>query len=139
MSNFIIIDLLLFDLKGNALCRQPLLAPRVAIWEAWCLHFNIMGDHSGTSGAPWGAILAPRDHPGGPHEEAPRGCGATLEGHHFEMENLIHYWEILGPIHNSLHCSAVDSECALPDWLEYTLIRARGGSASSAGRDSITQ
>ena len=38
----------------------------VAIWGAWCLHFDIPGNHFGTSGAPWGAILAPRDHLGGP-------------------------------------------------------------------------
>ena len=28
-----------------------------------------MGDHFGVSGAPWEAILAPRDHPGGPWEQ----------------------------------------------------------------------
>ena len=38
----------------------------VAIWGAWCLDFDILGNHFGTSGTPWGAILAPRDHLGGP-------------------------------------------------------------------------
>ena len=33
---------------------------------AWCLHFDILGDHFCISGAPRGAILAPRDCPGGP-------------------------------------------------------------------------
>ena len=28
-----------------------------------------MGDHFGVSGAPWEAILALRDHPGGPGEQ----------------------------------------------------------------------
>ena len=37
----------------------------VAIWRAWCLHFGILGDHFGTSGTPWEAILAP----GGPWEQ----------------------------------------------------------------------
>ena len=41
----------------------------IAIWGAWCLHFDILGDHFGTSGASWGAILAPRDHPGRPGEQ----------------------------------------------------------------------
>ena len=31
--------------------------------------FDIIGAHFGTSGAPWGAILAPRDYPGGPWEQ----------------------------------------------------------------------
>ena len=30
--------------------------------------FLIPGSNFGTSGAPWGAILAPRHHPGGPWE-----------------------------------------------------------------------
>ena len=36
---------------------------------ARCLHFDILGDHFSTSGATWGVILAPRDHPGGPWEQ----------------------------------------------------------------------
>ena len=54
----------------------------VAIWGAWCLLFDILGIHFGTSGALWRAILAPwdailelRDHPGGPWEQQDtRGC-----------------------------------------------------------------
>ena len=38
-------------------------------WGAWCLLFDILGTHFDTSGAPWGVILAPRDHPGGPWEQ----------------------------------------------------------------------
>ena len=41
----------------------------IAIWGAWCLLFEVLGAHSGTSGAPWGAISAPRDHPGEPWEQ----------------------------------------------------------------------
>ena len=45
------------------------LASRIAIWGARCLHFDILGDNFSTSGAPLGAILAPRGHPGGPWEQ----------------------------------------------------------------------
>ena len=38
----------------------------IAIWGAWCILFDILGAHFCTSGAPWGAILAPRNHPGEP-------------------------------------------------------------------------
>ena len=31
-----------------------------AIWEAWCLLFDIPGAHFGTSGVPWEAIFAHR-------------------------------------------------------------------------------
>ena len=51
----------------------------IAIWEPRCFVFEVLGAISasgsisggyfGTSGAPWGAILAPRDHPGGPWEQ----------------------------------------------------------------------
>ena len=41
----------------------------VASWAARCLHFDILGGHFSTSGAPWGTILAPRDHAGGPWEQ----------------------------------------------------------------------
>ena len=58
-----------YYLKGYALCRRPLLASRVAIWGARCRHFDILGDHFSTSGAPWGAILVPRGHRGGPWEQ----------------------------------------------------------------------
>ena len=56
-----------FELKGYA--SAAVLAPRIAICEAWRLHFNISGNHFGTSGEPWGAILAPRGRPGGPWEQ----------------------------------------------------------------------
>ena len=36
----------------------------VASCRARCLHFEILGDHFSTLGAPWGTILAPRGHPG---------------------------------------------------------------------------
>ena len=57
------------DLKDYALCRRPLLASRIVISGARCLHFDILGDNVSTSGAPWGGILAPRGHPGGPWEQ----------------------------------------------------------------------
>ena len=64
-------------LKGYALCRRPLVAPRIAIEGARCLHFrclhfDILGNHFSTSGAPCGAILAPWGHPGGPWEQQDR-------------------------------------------------------------------
>ena len=34
--------------------------------RARCLQFDILGDHFGTPGAPWMAILAPWDRPGKP-------------------------------------------------------------------------
>ena len=34
------------------------------------MHFgSTLGGYFGTSGAPWEAVLAPRDHPGGPWEQ----------------------------------------------------------------------
>ena len=33
------------NLRGYALCRRPLLAPRIAIWGARCLRFDILGGH----------------------------------------------------------------------------------------------
>ena len=45
-------------LKGYALWRQPLSAPRGCHLGAWCLHFG-----------PWGIILAPQEHLGGPCEQ----------------------------------------------------------------------
>ena len=56
-------------LEGYALCRRPLLAPRIAIWGARSLHFDSLGNNFRTSGAPWEAILAPRGHPGGPWQQ----------------------------------------------------------------------
>ena len=47
---------------------EPLGLAKAVIWEARCLHFGTLGDYFGTSGAPWGTILAPRDRPGGPWE-----------------------------------------------------------------------
>ena len=48
-----------------------------------------------------GAILAPRAPPG----ETFWRLGATLEDHmefqHLQMENLVHYWDILGPMYIS--------------------------------------
>ena len=57
------------NLKDYALCRRGLLAPRGFHLGVRCLHFDILGDHFGISGAPWGAILTPRDHAGGPWEQ----------------------------------------------------------------------
>ena len=33
-----------------------------SLWENKCLHFGTPGNHFGTSGAPWGAILTPREY-----------------------------------------------------------------------------
>ncbi len=86
---------LIHNLKGYALCRQPLLAHRVAIREAWCLHFDILGDHFGASGAPWGGILAPRGRPGGPW--------AQQDGHKVVPNRIcIDFGVILGPVYISL-------------------------------------
>ena len=40
-------------LKGCAICRRPLLAPRGCHLGAWFLHFGPLADTFGTSGAPW--------------------------------------------------------------------------------------
>ena len=40
-----------------------------AFYKARWLHFGIMGNHFGTSGAPWGTILASRPNPGWPWEQ----------------------------------------------------------------------
>ena len=83
-------------LEGYALCRRPLLAPRGCHLEAWCLHFDIhiLEDHVGTSGAPWGAIWAPPDHPGGPGEQQ--------DGHGVVWNSIfIDFRMILGPVYIS--------------------------------------
>ena len=56
-------------LQGYALCRRPPLASWDRHLGPWCILFGILG-------APWGAILAPReaprDHPGAPWEQQDR-------------------------------------------------------------------
>ena len=54
------------NLKGYALCRRPLLTSSGLPF--WHLE-STLGGHFGVSRAPWEAILAPRDHPGGPWEQ----------------------------------------------------------------------
>ena len=59
-------------------------------WQgAWCLHFDILGDHFGTSGASWGAILAPWEPPWGTMGAAgwTRGCS---------LQDFIRFWDDLG-------------------------------------------
>ena len=67
-------------LKGHALCRRPLLTSRdchlgalvlpfLTVWEPFWQLGSTWGGHFGFSGAPREAILAPRDHPGGPWEQ----------------------------------------------------------------------
>ena len=53
------------NLRATPSAAGPFWLLGIAIWGAWCLLFDILGVHFGTSGAPWEAILAPRDHPGG--------------------------------------------------------------------------
>ena len=66
----------------------------VAIWGAWRLDFNILGNNFGTSGAPWGAILAPRDHLGGPWEQQ--------DGHEVVRSRIfIDFGVILEPVYRS--------------------------------------
>ena len=48
---------------------DPFWLLRVASRGARCLHFGILGHYFSTSGEPWGTILAPRDHAGGPWEQ----------------------------------------------------------------------
>ena len=49
--------------------RDPIFAPREHL-EGPFWHFgSTMGSYFGVSEAPWEAILAPRDHPGGPWEQ----------------------------------------------------------------------
>ena len=66
-------------LRATPSAAGPLWLLGIVIWGAWCLLFDISGAHFGTSGAPWGVILAsrepwgtilgPRDQPGGPWEQ----------------------------------------------------------------------
>ena len=65
------------NLKGYALCRRPLLASRDCHLGALVPPFWHSGSHFGTSGAPWVAILVPREHLGRPFWH----LGTTLEDH----------------------------------------------------------
>ena len=75
-------------LKGYALCRRPplfcplwlrgiaILAPFgglgasfLTFWEPFCHLGSTLGSNFGTSGTPWDAVFAPRDHPGGSWEQ----------------------------------------------------------------------
>ena len=58
-----------FILRATPSAGGPFWLFGIAIWGAWWLLFDILGIHFGTAGAPWGVILAPRDHPGGPWEQ----------------------------------------------------------------------
>ena len=50
-----------------------------------------LGGHFGTSGAPWEAILAPRDHPGRPREEQ--------DGHEVANDGIfVDFGMISGPV-----------------------------------------
>ena len=51
--NCIVSYWIVLHLKGYAFCRRPLLGPRGCYLGVWCLHFSTLGDHFGTSGAPW--------------------------------------------------------------------------------------
>ena len=53
-----------------------------------------MGGHFGISGTPWKAILAPRDHPGGPWEQQ--------DGHEVANDRIFIDFElILGLVYDS--------------------------------------
>ena len=81
-------------LRATPSAASPFWLLGVAIWGAWCFHFDITGCHFGTSGAPWGAILAPRDHPGGPWEQQ--------DGHELVWSRIfIDFGVILGPVYIS--------------------------------------
>ena len=56
-------------LRATPSAAGPFWLPRVAIWGARCLHFDILGDYFSIPGAPGAAILAPQDHAGGPWEQ----------------------------------------------------------------------
>ena len=49
--------------------RDSIFAPREHLWKAFWHLRTTLGSHFGISGAPWEAILASRDHPGGPWEQ----------------------------------------------------------------------
>ena len=58
--------------KGYALYRRPLLPPRDCHLGGLVPPFWHPGYHVSTSGAPWVAMLALRDNPGGPWEQQDR-------------------------------------------------------------------
>ena len=78
---FLICSMFLFLLFQNSVRFGFARSPFGAIWGPWCILFDILGpfwhlgstlgSHFGTSGAPWEAILVPRDHFGGPWEQQP--------------------------------------------------------------------
>ena len=49
--------------------RDPIFASREHLGRPFWDVGTTLGSHFGISGAHWGAILAPRDHPGGPWEQ----------------------------------------------------------------------
>ena len=49
--------------------RDSIFAPREHLGRPFWHLGSILRSHFGVSGAPWEAILAPRDHPGGPWEQ----------------------------------------------------------------------
>ena len=76
---------LLFDILGG------ILAPREHLGEPFWHLGSTLGGHFGTSGAPWEAILAPRDHPEGPWEQQ--------HGHEVANDRiLVDFGVISGPI-----------------------------------------
>ena len=86
--------LIIHYLKGYALCHWPLHLLVVAILGAWWLHFDRPVEHFGTSGTPWGVILAPRNKPGGPWEQQ--------DGHEVARNRIfIDFEMILGPYFES--------------------------------------
>ena len=58
-------------LTGTPSAAGPFWLLRIAVLEPWCFLFDrsTLASHFGISGAPWDAILAPRDHPGRPWEQ----------------------------------------------------------------------
>ena len=59
-----------------------------------------MGGSFGVSGAPWEAIVAPRDHPGGPWEQQ--------DGHEFANDRI---FVDFGMISGLVYVSFWDSKC----------------------------
>ena len=49
--------------------RDSIFAPREHLGRPFWHLGSTLGSHFGVSEAPWEAILAPRDHPGGPWEQ----------------------------------------------------------------------
>ena len=56
------VNVLSFILRATRSAAGPFWLLEVAIWGAWCVHVDILGDHFVTSGASRGAILVPQDH-----------------------------------------------------------------------------